>query len=233
MKLLLPAILLASVLISCEEVHQIILTDDEQKTIDFFNDVALGFDNQEGADVTRRWENQIQIYVHGTPSEELIDELLKISTNVSSAASTSEILVPSISSNPSFSNYDLYFSSAEEYANAFPSLSSEIEDNPAFYIVEWNSENEIIYGTMYIDIERITDIDEQKHLLRKSFTQSLGFGRETDLSPSSIFSPNGSAQTFSQLDREAIRLLYHPDMTTGLNEAQATETITNILFDER
>ena len=231
MKKILPAILLFFLCNGCEEVHQIVLTEDEEVIVEFFNDVTLGFDYFEGSAVTRRWESPISIYVYGQPSNDLMLEFTQIISELE--LFTFGRLDISIVDSESQANFELYFMGAEEYGLEYSQLVPFLDENFGFFALDWNSENQINFATMYVDIERATELNDQVHLLREEFTQALGLGRSSDLHATSIFSTTGNAQSYSELDREIIRLLYHAEMSVGLNSSQTTEVLTDILFEER
>ena len=82
---------------------------------------------------------------------------------------------------------------------------------------------------MYVDTERANAI-EQRHLLREEFTQSLGLAKDSERYPSSIFQSDWTRTTsYTELDRELIRLLYHPDMVSGL-DATAVEALIREIY---
>ena len=63
---------------------------------------------------------------------------------------------------------------------------------------------------MYIDTQR-PDVSGQKHLLREELTQSLGLANDSYLFDDSIFQQSWTNVTkYSQMDKDIIRLLYHP-----------------------
>ena len=86
---------------------------------------------------------------------------------------------------------------------------------------------------MYLDIFRANET-EQKHLLREELTQSLGLAKDSPLYPESIFQQSFSTKTteYAQMDKNLIRLLYHPDMEIGLNRIQVDSNLREILKTE-
>ncbi|WP_162628067.1 DUF2927 domain-containing protein [Arcticibacterium luteifluviistationis] len=64
-------------------------------------------------------------------------------------------------------------------------------------------------------------------------TQSLGLGKDSDLYLESLFQQSWTLTTnYALIDKELIRLLYHPEITSGLDSKEVTETLTNILLEE-
>ena len=232
MKKLLPAILLFLAFQNCEEVHEVPLTEDESEIIGFFNVIALGFKYSEADPLTRKWTTPIQVYIHGDPSQELLDEFDAIVAEIEGLATDG--LDISIVTNESTANYHLYFTGHDVFAEEFPVVASLVEEDWGLYVVDWNNDEDIFWGAMYVDVVRNTDLTLQRHWLREEFTQSLGLGNDSELYPNSIFRQSWSNSTaFTDLDRDLIRLLYHPNMTSGLNESEATQVLGDILFQER
>jgi hypothetical protein len=86
---------------------------------------------------------------------------------------------------------------------------------------------------MYVDIVRANAV-EQKHLLREELTQSLGLAKDSNKYPESIFYADWTTTNkYANIDRDLVRLLYHPEMAVGLTETQVEETLTEIILSEK
>ena len=78
--------LLASVILisisSCstddEDLPELELSEYEIDVINYFKDVALGFEFGNASRITRKWNSELKIFFGGEPSTELIDELEEI-----------------------------------------------------------------------------------------------------------------------------------------------------------
>jgi hypothetical protein len=86
---------------------------------------------------------------------------------------------------------------------------------------------------MFVDTFRAS-LNEQKHLLREELTQSLGLARDSYLYSDSIFQQAFSTKVtkYAQIDKDLIRLLYHPEMSVGLNANQVDSILRKILQEE-
>ena len=70
-------------------------------------------------------------------------------------------------------------------------------------------------------------------MLREELTQSLGLARDSEEYLESIFqSAWTTTNEYAEIDRDLIRLLYHPDVNIGLNENQLDEVLREILINE-
>lgn len=132
------------------------------------------------------------------------------------------------------SNAYIYFGTASEFIDLFPDMSGLLTNNVGYFNVWWNS-NVINRARIFVDTQRI-NFQQQRSLIKEELTQSLGMGKDSPLYPTSIFyetaTDGGFATEFSDLDREIIRLLYHPQMTVGLSLAQARAVIVSVYNQE-
>jgi len=234
MKTQITLLLFALVILwGCEEKFEIPLNEEETAIVDYFNEIALGFEFQEASLITRKWTLNMQVFVHGNPSQEVLDELDGILTEINALATDGFAI--SIVDNESYANFHIYFVGQEEYAAAYPETADLLDDNPGLFTVDWSQNtNDLNWGIMYVDVVRLTELEGQKHFLRKALTQSLGFGMTSELYAESIFYHTGpSTVAFSDIDKELIRFLYHPTMTSGLSREAATQRISSIIVDER
>ena len=200
--------------------------------VNYFKEVALGFEFGNASEVTRRWSGNMKIFIGGNPTSELLLELDKIVSEINDL-STTGFMIGSVSDTLQ-SNFYIYFGSGDSYASLFPSQSTLVTSNFGLFSVFWNGSNELIRGYMYVDVFRANQT-EQRHLLREELTQSLGLAKDSPLFAESIFQKSFSTKTteYAQIDRDLIRLLYHPEMEIGLNENQVDVVLTDILLAEQ
>jgi hypothetical protein len=224
-------ILLFSIL-SCSEDEDISLNLNEYdlEVISYFKDIALGFEFGSASEVTRKWCSELKIFIGSNVSTELSEELNKIVNEIENL--TTDNLSIQIVNDSSLSNYYIYFGSGEKYASIFPSQENYINSNWGLFSVWWTN-NCIDRGHMYVDIFRANNT-EQKHLLREEFTQSLGLAKDSNRYPFSIFQSSWTRTlAYTDLDKDLIRLLYHPKMKTGLDVISVDEKLREILLSEK
>lgn len=86
---------------------------------------------------------------------------------------------------------------------------------------------------MYVDIFRAEPV-AQRHLLREELTQSLVLARDSSKYPKSIFQQSWTTTTtFAAIDKEVIRLLYHPRIKSGFTASEVEVLLTEILLTEQ
>lgn len=203
------------------------LSEYEIDVINYFKEISLGFEFGNTSKVTRKWVTEMKVFIGGDLDPELLSELDKI------IAEMDEIITDGFKitfvNDSLASNYYIYFGTGEMYGNMFPAESSLVNSNFGLFNVSWNGQNQFVSGHMYVDITRANSI-EQKHLLREEFTQSMGLAKDSSLYPESIFQSAWTTTTsYAPIDKDLIRLLYHPKMSTGLNETQVDEILREIL----
>ncbi|WP_029033681.1 DUF2927 domain-containing protein [Salinimicrobium terrae] len=207
-----------------------LLTDYEKEIVSYFEDVALGFEFGNSSRITRKWAQPMKIFVGGEPSTALEEELHKITTEINGLATDGfqiEIVTDTLQS-----NYYIFLGSGQDYASIFPEIKEYIESNWGLFTVYYNGNNNFYKGNMYVDLYRTTSLEAKKHLLREELTQSLGLARDSELYEESIFQLKWTTITqYSNIDRELIQLLYHPEMRPGLNSRDVKEVLAKILLE--
>lgn len=199
----------------------------DEEVIGYFKDIALGFEFGNANRVTRKWNTDMKIFVGGNPSDALTSELNQIVSEINNL--TRDGFSVSIVNSSSQSNFFIFFGSGDDYADLYPGQEGFVESNWGLFSIFW-LDDQLNSGHMYVDIFRANTI-EQRHLLREELTQSLGLARDSFRYDDSIFQSEWTRTTeYSEIDRELIRLLYHPDMNVGLDENEVDPILRNILL---
>jgi len=207
-----------------------IIENDISDVIDYFKDIALGFEFGDASSITRKWNSELRIFIGGEPNAELTEELDNIRTEINELATDGFDV--NIVNDSLQSNYYIFFGKGAKYSEIFPSQSNLVNSNLGLFSVYWNDQNHFTSGHMYVDTFRANSL-VQKHLLREELTQSLGLGKDSPKYLESIFQSASTTVTeYASIDRDLIRLLYHPEMSVGLNENQVNEVLIGILISE-
>jgi hypothetical protein len=222
-------------LVSCSKDDEAIapgLTAYNESVVDYFKEVALGFEFGNESKITRRWEGNMKLFIGGKPTPALLAETNRIVGEINDLANNEfnvEVVSDSLQS-----NFYIFFGSGNSYAAIFPAQSSFVASNWGLFSVSYPSSGVLFKGHMYVDINR-ANLIEQKHLLREELTQSLGLARDSDLYPESIFQQSFSTKTteYAPIDKDLIRLLYHPKMKVGLDRDQVDKLLRDILLAEQ
>lgn len=206
------------------------LSDFQLEVIDYFKEVALGFENGGVSEITRKWRSQMRIFIDGSASAENITKVEQTVENINELASDGFSI--EIVGNQSTSNCYLFFGTAREFEQLFPETS--IGSNFGNFYVWWQSNN-INRARLFVDTDRANS-EQQKSLILEEITQALGIGKDSPRYSNSIFyetsNDGGFATEYAEIDKEVIRLLYHPNMSVGLNAQQVDIRLRSILREE-
>ncbi len=206
------------------------LSDFQKESIRYFQEVALGFEFGNASEVTRKWTGPMKLYISGSKDAENLAEIRRIVQEINGLCTDGFEII--LTSDSSASNYHLYLGSASNYIKMYPSQATYTQNNYGLFSVFWNGNHTITSGHMYVDTFR-ADKQAQLHLLREELTQSLGLARDSPIYPESIFQEKWTlTTTYAEIDRELIRLLYHPKVGNGLNSEEVIAVLTEIYISE-
>jgi hypothetical protein len=205
------------------------LSEYQKNVIVYFNEVALGYEYGTATKVTRKWNRTMKIFMDGAVKTEHILELEKIVSEINTLVTDNFRI--EIVNNKAASNLHLYIGSAEEFSSFYPSDATLAKSNSGIYRVFWNRKNEIVNG--YVFIRNTTTMEEQKHAIREELTQTLGLGQDSPRYEESIFQLRYTLPTeYAPIDKDLIRLLYHPRITIGLAAEEVESILADILLSE-
>lgn len=231
------------ILVPCSTLFLINCTDDaepgptlpifQEMVIDYFQDVALGYENGGASEITRRWGGPMYIFIGGDKENaflrENVEEVVAIINQLATNGFQIEIVQDS-----SFSNAYIFFGSPDAFGRLFPEVADKLSGNFGWFNVWWNADR-LNRSRIFVNTVNASPA-QQRSLIFEEIVQSLGLGKDSPKYPDSIFyeipGNGGFAQQLSDLDRELIRLLYHPRMRIGLNATQVEALLREILTDE-
>jgi hypothetical protein len=206
-----------------------VLSDHQKSVIEYFKEIALGSEFGTEEKITRKWKGPMKIFLGGSPSQTLKDELSLIVDELN--ALISDDFRIEIVDKQSASNFYIFFGQSSEYAAIYPAEATLARGNSGVFHIYWNNQNQITKGHIFVKVNRKISVEEQRHVLREELTQSLGLPRDSALYPESIFQQNWTIPThYAEIDKELIHLLYHPKMMTGLSAPEVEAVLTQILL---
>lgn len=206
------------------------LSDYERQVVAYFREVALGFEFGAASRITRKWIDPMKIFVGGQPTQTHLRELRGIVNEINDLATDGFEI--SIVDDSLQSNYYIFLGSSGDYISMFPWNVERVFENWGLGTVWWDENNNIYQGRMYVDIERANN-REQMHLLREELTQTLGLGQDSGKYADSIFQQEWTnVDRYIEIDRDLIRLLYHPKMTSGLGATSVLDVLKDIFEEE-
>ena len=205
------------------------LTINQQAAIQYFKDIALGFEFGNSSEVTRKWAYDVRIFVAGEPSQVLLNELEDVLSDLNNLIPDTEIQL-SLTDESADSNMLLFFGEGEDFVQLDSRAANQVDSNFGLFFVRFNPLNYITSASVFVDTVRATEI-QQRHLLREELTQALGMAKDSSLLPDSIFQQSFSTVVteYNKFDEAVIRMLYHPNMRTGLNAAGVDPILREIV----
>jgi hypothetical protein len=222
------AVLSVFLLYSCSPDEEEPLNAYDKSVVVYFKEVALGFEFGTASPVTRKWVTPMKIFIGGNPSADVLDELNEIVSEVNVLATDGFEI--SITTDTLQSNCYLFFGSGTNFAKVYPPSANHVGSNWGLFYVNWTGTNNLNRAVVYVDIVRATDAETRNHLLREELTQSLGFGKDSFLYSESIFQSDWTTTTeYAEIDRDLIRLLYNPEIVSGLNGAQVDPILKSLV----
>lgn len=195
--------------------------------VDYFQMVVLA--SEYGADfpLVKKWTKTMKVYMSGSPDPMLEIELKNIVEELNDLFTDGfqiQIVDDSLAS-----NFHIYLGDKSTYSKMYPDVAHLLPDNKGLFTIHLNSDFSIDRGHMFVDIVNY-NMDFQKHVLREEITQSLGLTNDIQYYNNSIFYALPSkVQSYSNMDIEVIRLLYHPRIVPKLGTSSVTAILENIL----
>jgi len=209
------------------------LSEYNKSVVTYFKLIALGYEYGTATEVTRKWNSNMKMFLGGRPTSELIEKVEHVMAEINELATDGfqvEIVNDSLQS-----NCYIFFGGRSEYLEKFPELEDVIIGNSGLYAV-WLDNDFINRASIFIDTEQ-REYGLQESIILEEITQSLGLGMDSPKYPNSIFyetsTDGGFATEYADIDRELIRLLYHPQMRVGLNRIEVEEVLRKILLQEQ
>jgi len=210
------------------------LSESDAEVIRYFKDVALGFEYGNSPEITRKWDTQMRVYVDGAPTADnsltLAEAVQDINQLVTDGFSIE------IVDDPLRSNCYVYFGSGLDFLTLFPDEEDYVSAATKGYFRVWWNNDQIINKARIIINPNLLTPPQQKSVILEEITQCIGLTNDSPLQPGSVFyetvNDAGYAPEYAEIDKELIRLLYHPKMTVGLDENQVDEVLRDILINE-
>ncbi|WP_210463499.1 DUF2927 domain-containing protein [Rufibacter roseolus] len=222
-------ILLTGCITTDEEESTPELTQADRDVIAYFKEIAFGYQNGGGSEMTRKWNSDMRLFIGGNPSAENLSDLNKIRQEINGLATDGfsiEIVTDSAQSNAY-----IYFGTVAGYAARYPTMGRVI--SLGYFNVYWEGDQAINHAHMFLDTFR-ANAQEQKTWLLYNLTASIGLADLSPTYPESVFTSGLELNTsYTPIDKELIRLLYHPRMQIGLDQSQAEAVLEEILLDEK
>jgi len=213
----------------------------EKELISYFKEIALQSEYDDNPERTIKWGRPMILFVFKEQEfrpqmsaiKKTVDEINQLATDGFKIMLTDNL---------SNSNSVLYLCDKEKIAEIdehfYEMLTKGID-----YDISGLAYSEFVMETHVIDKALIfvnpeDAIDVQESTILEEITQSLGLAFDSKTYPNSIFYKDKNKlevriKEYSELDRDIVRLLYHPKMKAGLDSIELEKVIKKILMSEK
>ncbi|HEY3403397.1 MAG TPA: DUF2927 domain-containing protein [Ohtaekwangia sp.] len=195
------------------------LTPYQSEVIAYFKEIALGFEYGSAPQIIYKWKSPMRVFVGGQKHNTILrDELQKVIAEINQLATDGFFI--EVTDDTLRSNCYIFLGSRTEFLERFPDAATSLGSNYGLFNV-WQTHGEIHKARIFVDAVRPLP-HQQRSTLREELTQSLGLGRDCPQYQNSIFyeapGDGGFNTAYAKIDKDIIRLLYHPVMPAGLEK---------------
>ena len=192
--------------------------------IDYFREIASGSEFGSSDLRVRKWNSEIRIQVHGSPTEvdrrtlnQVIKGIKALAKNITLGLSNDD------------PNLDIYFVPESEFTSIEPNY---VPGNLGFFWTWWNDSDEIYEARVLISTTGLTQ-QERSHLIREELTQSLGLMTDSESYPESIFYQRWTTATeYAPIDERVIEMLYRQEVYPGMRAERVVRVLRTLSSPE-
>lgn len=211
------------------------LTEDERELVEYFNEIALKSEFDDSPEKIKKWTKPMKLYI--LKDKEYKKQVLYIKNTIETINNLAQDNFKIELVDDLMQGNSVLFLLEKEKVMELDSLFFDgiNEDFVGLTQADYNGRFEIYSAKIFIDITE--PIESQKSIILEEITHSLGLLNDSEKDPNSIFyekqyENDNLIFEYSINDVELIKLLYHPDIKSGLNKNQVEKTIKRI-FKQR
>ncbi len=189
-----------------------------KKQLAYFKAIVFGTEFGDSDPVIRKWKEDVRIVVHGKPTEKDLATLDKVIADLNGLIDTINVSIVE-----SDGNADIYFAPESKFHAI---TDNYVPVNMGYFSIWWDGSGNLYRSQILISTTGVTQ-EERSHLIREELTQSLGLAQDTfDYEDSMFYQGWTTTQRFSTIDEAIIKMLYRPDIVTGMSRKQAVAVLT-------
>ncbi len=211
----------------------------ESELIEYFKEVALKSEFDENVNKVIKWRKPMRLYIVKDKDQAYEKQIVFIQNAIKNFnALTTDGFKIELSDDFENSNSHLYLCSREKIARVNPTFHQQLNEDivldvNGFVYIEfyWTSYN-IYRSSIYIDINDSLAVQESTIL--EEITQSTGLPNDPESHKNSVFYEHKSEEDinikeYSDLDKDVIKLLYHPKIKPGMGQVEVERAVVKIL----
>ncbi|NJM58106.1 MAG: DUF2927 domain-containing protein [Synechococcales cyanobacterium RU_4_20] len=189
----------------------------KRAALKYFAEIAFTGEFNRVVPMTRKWQEDIRIQVHGSPTRADRATLAQVVEELNGLIDGVELSVVKQDA-----NLGIFFVPEPEFSRHVPSYQPV---NYGFFWVRSEASGRIRQAKVLVATNLIRQ-RERSHLIREELTQALGLTQDSLSYADSIFYQDWTATTqYSALDRALIQMLYQPQILPGMDQARALEIL--------
>ena len=210
-----------------EKKHSVYYADgiDAVRMAFLFRDVCFGNEYGDDKQIICKWEEAINLYIDGTPTDadlETLNELLNFFKSIDGFVGIRRVATPS-QANLQLCFYDDY----QFNALAMQQIGETNADGLATY--NYTTATGVIFNGKII-IRTSIDQENRNSVIQEEVYQILGPTKDTTIRSDSIIYQYGNPPTLSKEDKSIMRLLYCDRIKAGMTPAQVEAIIKEIYY---
>lgn len=177
--------------------------------IDYFTEIALGFEYGGASHVIRRWGEPIRYRLYGAPDAEDRASLARVVSEINALTGTVDMV--EVTEDPLV---EIHFAPVADFPDILPSY---VSGNIGYFAIWYAADHHFTRAVVLIASDREREVRD--HLIREEVTQILGLGRDSERYPESIFYQRWSlVSEYAPVDRALVEMLYRPEVHPGMDE---------------
>ncbi len=195
--------------------------------IAYFNEVCLDAEFSTGAgdaSLVQKWEIPVVYRIDGTPTEQDLKVLNNYCAFLNSIHGFPGIRE---AGNGEIANLNIHFCSKDEMIQIMGSNFADADGGVTYW---YHTATNDIYEAV-ICIRNDIDQEVRNSVILEEIYNGLGATQDTDLRTNSIiYSGYSTPQDLSAVDVRIIKLLYHPEIRTGMNATECATVIRKLYY---
>lgn len=198
-----------------------------------FYDIALQGEHQVVQPVIKKWRQPLRIWASSTTGNAHHQYSL-LNTHLKKLANITRLIIQP-AQNPQHANVRIFFT-AEQEANQVvsreisPAAMRHMQQSICLGHIRYNHAAEITQATIVIPVQRAQSHGKLASCVIEELTQMLGLINDSEAVHPTVFNDTSHNDMLTGLDYLLLKLLYAPEIKTGMTASQAAPLVRKRLY---
>lgn len=193
-----------------------------------FYDIALRGEHQTVRPVIKKWQKPLRVWTYSATGNSHTQHQLLASHLRKLTDITRLPIQPA--QNAQQANVRVFFSAEHETANIVareisPSATQHLKQSICLGHIRYNRQAEITQAIIIIPVERAREHGKLASCIIEELTQMLGLINDSQIAHPTVFNDSTDNETLTGLDYLLLKLLYSPEIKTGMTMRQAAPLV--------